>query len=340
MNVRPARLLAGSLLALAVAAPAASANPVSVRIAGDTAKLGPVRVNTPAGGTFGPDACPANSAGGAIDLAVKQNWDRKSFTQTILGESHTFTNNDSWTFWINGSLAQIGICGRFPQPGDRILMIADRSSETFAPTVFPLSFAAVPKRVTADSPFSVVVREHRTDGTVTTPTPVAGATVSAGGATATTGADGVARLTVRKAGKVRLVATRPGAVSTDPATVTVAGSAPTVRLLGLRDGQRFSAAKAPRRFRGVVSARGGVRQVQLRLTARAGGRCSTFSGARMRFEPARCGAAGRWFAAERSSRWSYTLPARVGPGRYVLSVRAQDASGRRSKVTRVAFRVA
>jgi hypothetical protein len=347
MKLYPGRLLAGSLLVLAVAAPGAGATPVSVRIAGDTAKLGPVAVDTVATGQFGPDACPNNSAGGAIDLAVKQNWDRTSFVQTILGETHAFANNDSWAFWINGSLAQVGICAYVPQAGDRLLMIADVSSPTFAPTVFPLSFASVPTRVTAGEPFTVVVREHRSDGMTTTPAPVAGATVTAGSVTAMTSADGSARLELPKAGKVTLTATKPGLVSTDPATVTVtaAGAAadeqgPVVRIAGLRDGQRFRRAAAPRAFRGRVQESGRVRSVQLRLSARAGGRCLVYSAAREQFVPARCGAAGRFFTVARRARWSYRLPGRLGPGRYVVSVRATDAAGNRGTVERVRFRVA
>ena len=130
MKLSPRRLLAGTILTLALSAPSiAHAVPVTVRIAGDTApaRLGPVAVDTAPGGTFGPDSCPTGSAGGAIDLAVAQNWDRDAFTQTILGESHTFAANDYWSFWVNESQASVGICDYVPSPGDRILLFPDVS---------------------------------------------------------------------------------------------------------------------------------------------------------------------------------------------------------------------
>ncbi|HEY8583396.1 MAG TPA: hypothetical protein VIL49_10635 [Capillimicrobium sp.] len=229
MKLSPRRLLAGTILTLALSAPSvAHAVPVTVRIAGDTApaRLGPVAVNTVPGGTFGPDSCPTGSAGGAIDLAVAQNWDRDSFTQTILGESHTFSANDYWSFWINETAAQQGICAYTPQPGDRLLMVATISGASFEPTIVPLSFGSAPSTATAGVPFQVTVRRHVSDGTTTTPTPIAGATVTAGSASAVTDGAGVATLTVADPGTVQLVATAANSVSTDPRSLTVVAPAP------------------------------------------------------------------------------------------------------------------
>jgi hypothetical protein len=42
----------------------------------------------------------------------------------------------------------------------------------------------------------------------------------------------------------------------------------------------------------------------------------------------RCGAKrGKWFSAGDREQWSYLLPARLGPGRYVLDLQASDKAG-------------
>ncbi|HEY8583395.1 MAG TPA: hypothetical protein VIL49_10630 [Capillimicrobium sp.] len=345
MVLRPGRLLAGALAAVAVAAPAAAhATEVSVRIAGETAaaRLGPSIVDTRPGGTFGPDSCPNSSAGGAIDVAVDGNWDRRALVQTILGETHAFTRSDSWAFWINDTFAQVGICGYEPREGDRILMIADVSDPvTFAPTRFPLSFRGVPAGAIAGEPFTVTVLQHRSDGLTTTPEPVRGATVTAGAASAVTGADGKARLTVDTPGRKQLVATRDGSVSTDPVQLAVApaedAAPPFVGLINVRAGARFTPATAPRRLIGTVEDAGPIRKIDVSLLRRTAGDCARLT-QRGRFAPSRCRRPGDVLVVARGSRWSVALP-RLRPGRYTARAVAVDAAGNRSRPARVRFRV-
>jgi hypothetical protein len=67
----------------------------------------------------------------------------------------------------------------------------------------------------------------------------------------------------------------------------------------------------------------------LRLTRTDGGRCQTFDGRRERMVALRrCGAKrGKWFSAGDREQWSYLLPTRLGPGRYVLDVQVADRAG-------------
>jgi hypothetical protein len=374
MKLHPGRLLAGSLLVLALAAPCAQATPVTVRIVGESQRLGPVVVETPSAEVS--PGCPGDSAAGAIDVATSGNWDKSAYASEILGESHTYTANDYWAFWVNGSYSQVGICSYTPSAGDELLLYVQRDDASFQGTVFPLYFSSFPSFGVVGQPVVVTVREHRSDGTTTTPTPVAGVTVTDGGAhTAVTDADGRATLSYDSAGTTYLVATKGGSVPSpvralsviapvmaapapaapvEPTPVEAAPAppaaapapvaapdttAPVAKLLGIADGRRYQRSRAPRELRGAIAETGDVKQVKLRLTRRSGGRCATFSAGRERFRPIRCAGDGAWFGIGEDPQWSYLLPARLAPGRYELEVKATDAAGNTGKVERVRFRV-
>jgi hypothetical protein len=77
--------------------------------------------------------------------------------------------------------------------------------------------------------------------------------------------------------------------------------------------------------------------VTLRLTRRVNGRCTRFDAARGAFRS--CTAAPRApFAAGDRARWSYLLPAKLGPGSYRLDAIATDGAGNRRALS-VAFTV-
>jgi hypothetical protein len=379
MSHRRRGLLTGALatLSLLAIAPGALATTASVRIVGDGVGAGPVTIDTTTG-TFGPDDCPRDSAGGAIDQAVGGNWDQRAFVSTILGESHTYADSDYWNFWINDTYAQAGICSYTVQPGDRILMLVQRDSASSMPTVFPLTLSVAPT-VFAGVPFTVTIREQRTDGTTTTPTPIAGATVSGGGQSAVTDAAGHATLTFPAVGAVTLTASKTGDVASDPTTTSVVAVAatgpagpnplpcagmtdghdgacgtvdrdpPKSTITGIRDGQRFTAARAPRTLRASVTELSGLLAVKFRLTRTDGPHCTYFSGGAERFKlgrHGRCGASnGFWFGVGASRDTSYLLPSKLPRGRYVLDVEAIDKAynrdaARRRGVNRVVFHVA
>ncbi|MDX6720510.1 MAG: hypothetical protein QOJ63_2764 [Solirubrobacteraceae bacterium] len=370
MSHRPSGLLAAALaLLLAILVPAAGATPVSVRIVGDFVGIDSTSVDTTPG-VFGFNGCPGHSAGGAIDKAVGGNWDRKAYTTTILGETHAYTANDYWNLWINDTYAQQGICDYTVNPGDRILVLVQRDNATGNAQIFPLTLSDVPSTIVPQQPFTVTVREQRTDGTTTTPTPIVGATVSGGGASAPTDAAGRATLALVTPGRTLLRASMPGHVASDavgvdvlaaPATANSPPPAPPERIApadrvapassirGIADGQRFARGAGPRTLRVVVDADpSGLLVVKLRLTRSDRGRCTYFSGSSERFARNRgghCGARnGFWFAVGDRTRVDYLLPARLPRGRYVLDVKAIDKAynrddARRRGANRIVFRV-
>jgi len=376
MRYRFLRLFATALATLGLTAAPALAVPATVRIAGDTIG-GTAAVNTTATPVPG-SGCPGSSAAGALEVATAGNWDRQLYFETILGETHDYSNSDYWAFWVNGAYSQVGTCDYTVQPGDELLFYVQRDGPGFVGTVYPLYFASVPTAVTAGQPFTVTVRRHVSDGTTTTPTPVAGATVTDGaGATATTGADGTATLVLGTPGTAKLQATAPSSVPTPLATVAVdpapvaAGpapdpgtpeppatgaaqqpslpstaappalvdrSAPLALIAGVRSGQHFKR-RGPRELRGTVADAGGVKQVQIRLKRKRRHRCAAFSAERERFVRRSCRRGASWFDVGDDASWSYLLPKRLGRGLYQLQARATDVAGNRSTNASVRFRV-
>jgi hypothetical protein len=349
-------------VALLAAAPAALAGPtVSVRVEGQSGTLlERTRVTLPDQPSAG-NPCGASNAAAALDAGTGGNWDHQSFTQTILGETHKFDNSDYWAEWIaragGGYKRGGGICTDTMANGDELLMLADVSPPpSFAPTVFPLGLEGVPPQASRGAAVTVTVVEYRSATGATgegARTPVGGATVSGGGATATSGANGRATLRLDQAGSFVLKATRAGNAPSagEPVSVAAPGqavapgqgsardTAAPATTLALRDGAVFSRRRAPRLLRGsVASDPSGLQAVKLRLTRRVGRKCSYFSGSRERFRPMRCGR-GSFFRIGDEAEWSYLLPRRPGRGSYVLEVKAIDGAFNRGAVTRVRFRV-
>jgi hypothetical protein len=191
----------------------------------------------------------------------------------------------------------------------------------------------------------VTVVTYAADGTAS---PAAGAHVTGPGVDATTGGDGKASVTFGQPGEIRLKADKAGSVRSAPETVAVSAPgvkapppvvepdkvAPVGRILGIREGQRFKRRRAPRVLRGTVSADpSGLRAVKLRLTRSHGGRCWMYSGHSERFKARACGKRA-WFRIGDRQDWSYLLPARLQPGRYVLDVTAIDRAGNRDAIAR------
>jgi hypothetical protein len=222
-----------------------------------------------------------------------------------------------------------------------------------------------------------------------------GATVTGGAQPATTGADGSASVTVDQPGPVTLRATngnhapftatvcvtdghdgacgttKPGDPAPTPAAPCVTNGhdgrcgmrdqdPPAIVIDGIRDGQTFRRARAPRQLHGTAGAPAaaarqagaslsqdpsGILMVKLRLTRNDRGHCSYFSGRRERLRKVRCGARhGFWFKVGTKPEWSYLLPSKLPRGRYVLDVNAIDGAGNRAdtrvrNVNRVVFRV-
>jgi hypothetical protein len=356
MKLRLAGLISGLLLlspASALAGPS-----VTVRVEGQThTLLERTRVTLP---DAAPpvDGCDRYTPAAAIEEATHGNWDRQAFVSTILGESHTFANNDYWAEWLdtgNGYKYGAGICAASLKDGDEVLMLVDVSGSNFAPTVLPLAVEGVPAAVQTGTPVTVTVVDYVS--ATGTPgegdrRPVDGATVTAGGATATTDAQGHATLTLAQPGDVVVKATKaPDAPSAgEHVTVTDAppappappardDTAPVARIAAVREQQHFARGKGPRTLAGTVADTGsGIAQVKLGLSWSRDGHCRIYSPTKERFRGAKCGRR-TYFKVGDATDWSYLLPERLKRGRYVLDAVAIDKAGNRTPLARGTSRV-
>ncbi len=293
--------------------------------------------------------------------------------QTIKGEAHIFPAPEYFALWINNRATSEGICGTTTelQQGDDVLFFVDRCVSdpvTFLCTnapVLPLGLTS-PRTVAPGMPFRVSVVEYAPDGT---PTPVGGATVTGGDAPVTTDAAGNTNVTVSAGGSFSLRATKdnraPSATETSCATNggdgfcgtlgpihgdgppcassgsdglcgTTDREAPAASITSIREGQRFTRAKAPRRLRATVSSDpSGLAVVKLRLTRTVGPRCTYYSARSERFRRAPCGVnRAPWSAVGDREQIDYLLPQKLGRGRYVLDVNAVDKVHNRDDVRR------
>ena len=366
LQLRSAGLAAG-LLTLAVAAPAVAAGPtVNVRVEGENGTLlERTKVTLSGDPVPGNSSCDGNSVGAALEAALGSNWDRAQggYVTTLAGESHSFARLDYWAEWLDtgaGYKRGNGVCTDDVAEGNEVLMLVDMPPYGEGSTTeVPLSLRGVPAATQRGSEVTVTVVGAVTtsqygDAGDGTDKPVAGATVSGGGATATTGTDGRATLRLDRNGEIVLKASKPGTVSSAAERVTVSDAPPAVappapvardtaapagRIRGIRDGQRFKRRKAPRTLRGSVSPDpAGLQAVKLSLTRASGGRCQLYSPTLERFRNSRCGRRVNFSIGDRQD-WSYLLPERLGKGRYVLDVIAIDTLGNRDSITRGRNRV-
>ncbi len=376
-------VLVGGIAALgAEPAVAVTAN---VQVEGLSVVRAPAPFQTPASvDKDGEHSCPGNTAIGAIESATAGDWSGSysfgSYTvETLLGEAHAFGSGAYWSIYFNNRYQNVGACQIVVVDGDEVLVFAsdDPFTEGIAGYDEPLVITP-PEKVVPGQTFSVLVEEATTtfdpntfEGT-TTLSPAEGATVTAGDASAQTGADGRATLTAGAGGPLQIRATkgnrapdRLDACATDgndgfcgtakpgepapPAPVpppcvtngddgfcgTPDRRAAHAVIKGIAEQQRFAAGTGPRELRGIVEADpSGVRDVRLRLSRRRDGRCATFDERTQAFvRMRRCGAArGRWFSAGARAEWSYLLPSRLARGRYVLDVEFADGAGNRDSV--------
>ncbi|HEX8102171.1 MAG TPA: hypothetical protein VF533_06155 [Solirubrobacteraceae bacterium] len=374
MKLRISGLAAGALSVLACATPALAAPTVSVRVEGRDGTLlerTPVTLDaaTPAPG----NGCPGDSAAAAIEAGTQGDWDRQVFTQRILGETHKFDDSDYWAEWLDtggGYRRGGGICDDRLSDGDEVLMLVDLSPPpSYAPTVFPLAVEGLPSQVERGQSVTVTVVEYRSETGGTgegTRTPVQGATVAGGAVTATTAADGTATLTFADSGAFTVKATKSGDAPSAGVRVSVRepgttpapedGSStgapqpgapapagrdtgrPVGRVLGIAEQAVFSRAKAPRELRIAATDPSGIAQVKLRLRRRHRGDCAYFSGRRERFVASPCGRSFAFKASEKGE-FSYLLPGRLRPGRYVLDVVAIDRAFNRDRLARGRSRI-
>jgi len=214
-------------------AAATSATAITVRVEGTTKTLVPttaVRLGSASivkdGKTA--DSCAGQSAAGALELATHGDWNgtwsasyKAYFLTSIEGLSFPSTGAEYWAFWVNDAPSASGICGYHPKPGDSLLFFPDCYGKKCPQSagVLGVKAAAV---ATIGRPYTVSVTAY--SDAKGTPSKAAGATVSAGGATAKTAANGTAMLSFTRAGRFTLQVTKPNAIR-DEALVCVQAAA-------------------------------------------------------------------------------------------------------------------
>jgi hypothetical protein len=362
---------AGLILALAIAASAAAAPTVKFRVEGKAATLQArtaVKLLDAAEPNTG---CAGNSGSAALELGTQGNWDRKPYTQKILGETHDFSqNSDYWGLWVfrgGRYVASNGACDERLAEGEEFLAAYQEAppANNYAAQIMPMWVEGVPATVAPGRPFTVTVYETICENgcvpgdgkQVVRP----GATVT--GASVPTDDQGRATVTLTQGGETGVRATRagntPSATETTCATTGSDGlcgtvkppppcihdgddgrcgtrdrKAPQARIEGIAEQQRFAAGKAPRELHGTVAAdQSGVMMVKLRLTRRYRGHCEYLSGRQERFRRTPCGRSAPFKIGE-SADWSYLLPAALKPGRYVLDVIVIDRAFNRDTPAR------
>ncbi len=224
-----------------------------------------------------------------------------------------------------GSLSTASGAGEATLPASVTVTGAAQAVSPNAQGVATLSFSSAgtytiqahaPDAVPSD-PLMICVHNGN-DGTCGTTAPTASSTstsTSTGTSTAATGVAGFAK-SAPYTGPYALVA----------------------RATDLIEHHTYGPTNAPRVLSGTVLAHSAVSTISLQLRRRYKGRCYAYNGTRERFMPARCGK-GSYFKVSTSASYSYLLPAALAPGRYVLDIRATDASGNHTTLARGSSRI-
>jgi hypothetical protein len=224
--------------------------------------------------------------------------------------------------------------------GDQVLFAYDFFSKTHL-----LRLDGPPRAVTGQ-PFQVTVTDGQTG------VPIDGATL--GGASTPTDAAGHAAVTLSAPGLASLKAERADSVRSNRVNVCasatgtedcgvppeqlgapVAGKpvrdsvAPRVRISGPRDGAHYRS--GPRLLSGTATDDVGVTKVKLALRRHVHGRaCRWWSTTSDRFAGRGC-TKKVFFGIGAGGSWSYLLPRRLPPGRYVLDAKAFDRARNRDE---------
>jgi hypothetical protein len=289
---------------------------------------------------------------------------------SIMGELHEFEASSKanyyWSFWLDDKEAGAGACEEELTQGDRVLFFPACFGEACPPSPTPLGIEA-PAIADSGESVAVTVNQYNTKGEAS---PAVGATVSGGGVSATTDSQGHA--TMRFAGDVGTFTLHaygsdegPAAVRTETTIcvhegndgtcgTTPEGNAPLVqsasstvsttpyrgpfavvaKATGVSEGHVYPRGKGPRLLSGDVTAHTAVTSIDIELRRSYQGRCWAYSGTRERFVKARCGEGSFFQVASGGTSFSYLLPAKLAPGRYVLDLQATDTAGNHTTLAR------
>lgn len=281
--------------------------------------------------------------------------------------ANTGGNGEYWGYAVDYTTAEVGGCQIRLAPGSEVLWAYNFFN---LPHLLKLSG---PSSVDSGAPFTVHVVDGRTG------LPVAGAAIGqliggltdTGGSSPVTNDAGDASVVLAQLGATTLKATAPESVRSNGLAVCVhngddgtCGTAPVAiggpeivplplrvtispdlpRVAGVTDGHVYKRRAAPRILEGSVAVPSGetLRELRLSLQRREGGRCFAFDGRRAAFTRVRCGRM-RFFKVADTTSYSYLLPRRLPPGRYVYEIEAVNDAGVLTRpvagVSRVAFDV-
>ncbi len=337
--------LAAVLVLLACGTALGAPVTVQLRVEGSTGTLfeGPVTTDgktiTKGGHTVACDGTinPANATAGptatsALDdgaIAAGVTWDASFFAPDLFLTRFADQTSDGWGLAVNYVSPQVGGCQFQVHQGDEVLWAADFFGGP--PNYAQKSLLRLdgPAKAAIGAPVKVAV----TNGGTGAPVPGAGV------GNALTGPDGTATVTFGSAGVVRIKAEAPDSIRSNGLTMCVSQSgeedcgvpaapvakdslAPRARIAGPRDGRHYR--RGPRLLGGTATDDVGVTKVKLALRRHQHGRsCRWWSATSERFAGRGC-AKKVFFGIDAGGKWSYLLPRRLPPGRYVLDVKAFD----------------
>ncbi|MGN6170209.1 MAG: DUF4430 domain-containing protein [Solirubrobacteraceae bacterium] len=225
-----------ALGAVSTALAAASGPKVTIRIEGaKRTLLRKTTVHAPATGWITKDGaqkgkCPADSAAGALNVATHRSWSGSWSSKyddylitKILGEAASGARS-YWEIFVNNVAASTGACEINLHAGERLMFAVVPVSGTGYPLVIK-----APRTATAGAPLKIAVDYVNGRGVAA---PVAGATVTGGGASTRTHAKGIATLRPMHRGKLTLRAHKTGYVRATARTVKIRPRARAARAAG------------------------------------------------------------------------------------------------------------
>jgi hypothetical protein len=156
-------------------------------------------------------SCSGTSAGGALELATKSNWEGVWSSKysdyeliSIDGKSFPFEEgspaNYYWSFWLNNVYEEKGVCEAELEAGDQVLFFPSCYGPS-CPEAPVLLSIEVPPTAEVGRPVIISVNRYNAKGERS---PAAGVTVSGGGTSGETNSEGRATLTFSSDGAYTL----------------------------------------------------------------------------------------------------------------------------------------
>lgn len=273
------------------------------------------------------------------------------FINSIGSDANNFDKNESWFYWLNHKLADVGGCQIPVHSGDQVLYaITSYDSNTYLPGP-TLSLSSEVNKVRVGGSLGVSVISYDSGGN---PSPAANAVVAGGDGISTTTDDGLANVKFSQEGVTTLKAEKTGSIRSnaikicasadgngDCGGVTLGSSsgsavaaalvadkfAPTGRI-ALKRRYRSS---GPRILSGTVSDQGsGIESVSLRLRRKFRGSCYRYDFKDERFK--RGCRDGQYLQVGSSENWSYQLARAPRRALYRVDLRVVDKAGNVSAV--------